>query len=212
MFDVHDRRSALAKLAAGAAAAGVAVREMTTGADAQSGADAEKKKKSGGVTYFWRLPWGPAVFTKHGGGDPLRYNATVGAFGEGSFDDMKSGKKRTINDKQLERIINKKSNNGHMKGVPQIRLAGINWRVLHADYVPGTQTWQMDLKVCDSNPNARPDTTPAGVSSAGDVAVQYIDGGCSCACATNKCYVCGTSGRAACGPNCGDACGDQGCR
>lgn len=212
MHESQDRRSALARLAAGASSIVVAAREMSASTAAADGVDAEKKKKKkkGVAQYTWSLPFGPATFTKHPGNDPIRYNATVGAFGEGTLVDYRSGKKRTINDAQLERIIMKQSNGGKMRGMPQLRLAGINWRVLFADYDPASETWSMDLRVCDSNPNARPDTTFAGVSSAGGVTTEYEDGGCSCGC-DDKCYVCKANGAASCASNCSDAC-QSGCR
>ncbi|MGI9253256.1 MAG: hypothetical protein ACR2J8_05885 [Thermomicrobiales bacterium] len=205
MFELQDRRSALTRFAAGAAAAAVAVREMTTGVAAQAEIAGKKNDE---MHYFWKLPWGAASFTKVGS-DPLRYDATVGAFGEGSFDDLMSGKKRRIDDKQLERIINKKTNNGKLKGMPQIRLAGINWRVLTAVYVPASKTWNMALRVCDSNPDARPDTTSAFRTSLGDVSAQGTDGGCVCGCG-RKCYVC-KNGNKGCGDYCSEVC-SSGCQ
>lgn len=204
MHESQDRRSALSKFVGGASAIVVAAREMNTTASAEVDAEKKKKKKNA-AQYTWDLPWGAATFTKHPGDDPIRYLATVGAFGSGTWVDMKSGKKRTIDDKQLERIIMRQTNGGKMRGMPQLRLAGINWRVLFADYDPGTKTWSMDLRVCDSNPNARPDTTPAGVSSAGGVTTEFIDGGCSCGC-SYKCYVCQATNQPSCANSCADAC------
>lgn len=212
MHESQDRRSALARLAAGASSIVVAAREMSASTAVAGEVDAEKKKKKkkNAPQYTWSLPWGPATFTKHPGNDPIRYLATVGAFGSGTWIDYRSGKKRTIDDAQLERIIMKQSNGGKMRGMPQLRLAGINWRVLFADFDPVAGTWSMDLRVCDSNPNARPDTTAAGVSSAGGVTTEFIDGGCSCGC-LQKCYVCKANGAAGCANSCADAC-QSGCR
>ncbi|MGI9252612.1 MAG: hypothetical protein ACR2J8_02615 [Thermomicrobiales bacterium] len=209
MYSSQDRRTALARLAAGASSIVVAAREL--GVSAAGDVEAEKKKKKKGKPqYTWNLPWGPAVFTKHPGNDPKHYNAVVGAFGSGTLLDLKSGEKRTINDKQLERMIMKRTNGGKMNGMPQLRLDNMNWRVLSADYDPSTKTWMMDLEVCDSNPHARPDTASGSVSAAGDVSTQFEDGGCTCSNCDNQCYVC-TNGAKACADKCSNAC-SGGCR
>ncbi|MGI9253255.1 MAG: hypothetical protein ACR2J8_05880 [Thermomicrobiales bacterium] len=201
MFDLQDRRSALTRLAAGAAAAGIAVREMTSEAAAQAETEGNKQNKP---QYFWKLPWGQAIFTKVGS-DPLRYNAVVGAFGEGMIKDMWTGKTRTVTDKQAERMLMKKTNKGRAKGIPQIQLNGIKWRVLTADYDPASKTWHMALRICDSNPNARP-VTGVSVRSTGDVSAQGGDSGCSCSCDTASCYVCSPT-KVQCGLTCVTACG-----
>ncbi|MGI9252858.1 MAG: hypothetical protein ACR2J8_03865 [Thermomicrobiales bacterium] len=197
MHSPQDRRLALTRLAAGASAIVVAAREMS--AVAAGEVDAEKKKKT------------KAEFSQRSGPSPRRYDAVVGAFGRGRWMDMKTGKQREISDRQLERFILKQNPDGKLRGMPQLRLAGMNWRIYSMKFHPATESWRMVLEVCDSNSGATPKDAPSAASGPGAPNDGYMDGGCTCIGCKTKCYVCASDGVLSCAESCSAAC-SSGCR
>ncbi|MGI9254305.1 MAG: hypothetical protein ACR2J8_11195 [Thermomicrobiales bacterium] len=189
MYDVQGRRAALTKLFTGAAAVRTALAGLTASAE-ETGAESKKGKKriEKGIRpdELWKGALSNVVYTPAADGDPKHYIITADAVGDGTMRHMKSDRKVTMSNSRLAHYIDKKSG-GKMNGDQCMRIGNINWRVHGVDYDAATNTWRLNVKVCESNPNARPKVDPSGItiqSSINDTAE-----GCKCSC-DQKCYHC----------------------
>ncbi|MGI9254720.1 MAG: hypothetical protein ACR2J8_13330 [Thermomicrobiales bacterium] len=98
---------------------------------------------------------------------------------------MATARKVTMSNRRLAHVIDRKSG-GNLHGDQTLRLDGINWRVHGVEYDPKANTWRIDAKVCESNPNARPKVDASGIT-AEDTSHDTAASGCKCTCGS-KCY------------------------
>ena len=210
MQNESNRRSALQKLAVGAAAAGTSISALARPASARSKVDAERKKRKEGTTPL-ELWTGTLIkpFYLPVAGDARRWTITGQGGEPGEMTHVTSDRKVTMSNSRLARYLERKSG-GKMRGQQCLRLDKINWRILHTAYDPSTNTWTIDAELCDSNPGIDPRAVSAQETSC-SYAYNCTAQACNCGCG-EKCYHCGDNahwyrrGKYYCGVNYSAAC------
>lgn len=205
MHDSQDRRSALQRIGAGAAAAGTAVLALASRAGAEVDAERRKKRRAPFQTFKGQL--NDVTYTPVGSGNTDHYIIT-GVGNGGVMNDERKNRKIRMTDARLFKYLDRRSD-GNLGGHVCFGIEGINWRLFEIQYDKPTNTWTLDARVCKSNPDARPTVASSGdAASAGSLPAGY--NGCSCAC-TKDCYHCGADSRyngySWCGFSYQDACG-----
>lgn len=203
MFDSQDRRAALLKLFAGVGAAGVALGEALDGASAVDAEKKGKRKKRTRPRHLWHGKLIDPVYTPLGTGDTTYYTITAQGAGGGTLHDRKRERKVRMTDVRLFHFMETKSG-GNFRGEQSFTLQGINWRLLGAAYDKRTITWTLDVRVCESNPDARPVVATGAEAIAADDNSHEATG-CSCDCGAH-CYWCGSPYNIYCGDSYRAAC------
>ena len=202
MYDFIGRRAALMRIFAGA----TATRAAGTLSAAAAGSPETARRKPR-VRQIWKGKLDNPVITPHPGNDPDRYMIHCGDGPTGGvIHDKLSGKKKRMSTYRLIRYIDHRSG-GELKGNQTLRLDGINWRVLRLHHDDQARTWAIDVKLCESNPNAKPRL--GAVDTAGLYGYSSAEA-CSCD-ICDKCYRCGEgsgtkNGDYYCGLNYDNAC------
>ena len=191
MFKNQDRRSALRKVAASATAVAAGIARQAGGRAAVTAAvDAEKEKHGKGKRpiEIWRGNLIRPTYTPAPGGDATHWIITAQG-GSGQMRHRASGRQTDMTASRLFHYLQKRTG-GKMSGKQCLRLQGINWRILGAVYDKPTDTWTVDARICESNPDARPDVQSAGgVMAECSYAYNCTSAACNCGCGEN-CYHC----------------------
>lgn len=205
MNESRDRRSALHRLAAIVAASAGAVagsRGDEATAEAEAGAERHGRKKRVGLAYSGSMS--DVTYTPHHDGDDTHWIIRGRQDGDAEVRHLRSGSRDRMNGSRLDRLMRKKTGGRSMRGMPQLTIGDINWRILTADYDRRSDEWTLDVRVCDSNPDRRPIANAERVATAGSLDPVS---GCSCSC-NDKCYQC-DNGQKRCARSYCAAC--QGC-
>ncbi|MGI9254304.1 MAG: hypothetical protein ACR2J8_11190 [Thermomicrobiales bacterium] len=203
MYDVQGRRAALSKVFAGAAAArlalgGIAAGAETAGVETEKGGKHRQKRVRPEQILKGKLR--NIVYTPAADGDPIHYIITADGEGDGTMHHVASDRDVKMSNKRLAHFIDRKSG-GRLNGAQSARIQGINWRIHGVEYDAKANTWRIDAKVCDSNPNARPKISHADDLIRYGGYNSYV--GCNCTCG-DKCYHC--SNWEGCGKSYSDVC------
>jgi len=207
MHESRDRRSAVRRLAAIVAAGSGAAFAARAGASAHADADAARKgKKQRRVELAYGGMMSGVTYTPHPDGDDAHWIIRGRQDGDAEVRHMRSGRQDAMSAAALHAMMMTMSGGGEMNGSPAMSVGGMNWRVETAGLDDATGEWTIDARVCDSNPDARPATTPAG-SVAARSSLDPVSG-CSCSGCSPRCYQC-DDGTKRCGRSYCAAC--QGC-
>lgn len=192
------RRTIIQQLAAGAAAvAGVAAAAGDGGVDAKGG---KRRNRTKPIALFKGTIADP-VYTPVGGEGSTHYLIESGQC-EGRVWNCRTDDHREMSANRLFRYLERRSG-GVYNGKQTFRLQGINWRLEGVERNPEDGHWRIHARVCDTNPDARPENRQAAVESDGSVR------GCDCGC-QQSCYNCCARGFF-CGKNQYEACGRNPC-
>ncbi|MGI9254719.1 MAG: hypothetical protein ACR2J8_13325 [Thermomicrobiales bacterium] len=186
MFDQHDRRAIVQKLTAGIGAATLLLTGRSA-ATASTGSDPEIERRRDVRRTFEGNLVNP-VYTKDGAGDTKRYIITAQGGSGFVLHDARNDKKVSMSDSRLYRYVHGKTG-GKFPGDQCMRIQGINWRIYGMDYQEKTNTWKLKVRVCDTNPDARPDTSKSAESAPSASGLYDQTSGCGCDCGI-KCWQC----------------------
>jgi hypothetical protein len=181
MHESHARRRLVGSAIAGAAALGAALNEIRSVSAAPARTAGAVQKRFRGRIHTLDIRRNPngekhwyqaKVVLKHNGGD-LKENGSGGE----------------VHDLRLYRMLHRR-NGQALQGQISVRVKGVNYRLMGAEFDKTTHIWVLDLKLCASNPDADPlkqVALPDGTLR--DYRVDDSVSGCSCDC-LSSCWHC----------------------
>jgi hypothetical protein len=192
MFDAQHRRSAVQRITA-AAAAVIAAPALAEETDAKGG----KRKHRPRPVELFRGELSNPVYTPLGGPGTDHYLIVAGDC-SGKMRNCDRGHSRHMSAGRLFRYLDRKSG-GKFSGRQSFRLEGINWRLEGVQFDEATGLWRIHARVCQTNPDLRPELRLPGTES--NTTVDACDCGCNEGCfnCCNKGWTCGANAIAACG-------------